>query len=574
MRITIKKAQAEAIGVKALEKFTQNDRWGFRDEVSISLVGMEPARLDQLEAMITKALGSKVQGLKVMLQDIGTWRAALKMNPGQLKVRTLQHFEALATRALAAVPRHWVFRQDGNGNLVPRVVTGVEYHPPTERGGDYTPARVDIDLAHTGIDGHKTSSVSVRDSDVRGKTVAQVLADLGLVAATPDLLNTYEADMARWAELQPQIGLQCTAVGDAWDDVDGNGDDDHRSYRWSHETYTMVRDGSPSRVVVDVFHEGTDRDRDRHIYLGFWDRDANRIKGSLKDDDDEDDDDQDGQDLTQASDDVTTIPIEPYLVIFDLKRHLRLRVHCRQLTEYKYDDEAGTKLVLDTDRKALVRLLIAMKGGGFKDIVDGKGNGAVILLAGPPGTGKTLTAEVYAEAERRALYSVQCSQLGTDPDDLEKQLLRVFARGKRWGAVMLLDEADVYVHERGNDLQQNAIVGVFLRVLEYQDTVLFMTTNRPDDVDDAIASRCIARLAYSTPTASEQARIWRVLADVSNVPLPDETIGTLVADNPDLSGRDVKNLLKLARLMPGELTADTVRFVRQFQPTRAPKARK
>lgn len=572
MKITIKKAQAEAIGLKALERFTQNDRWAFRDQVSISLAGMDQAKLDQLEAMITKALGSKVQGLKVLLQDIGTWRAALKMNPGQLKARTLQHFESLVTRALAAVPRHWVFRQDRNGRLVPRVVTGVEYHPAQERGNDYTPARVDIDLAWTGIDGTQENTVIVHDSDVRGKTVAQALADLGLMAATPELLNAYEADMARWSQLQPKIGLQCLADGLAWDDVDGNDDGDTgRSYRWNRDTYTMVRDGNPSRVVVDVFHENDNRDREKRIYLGFWDRDSDRLKGSLSEDEDEDRDD---EDLTQAGDQATTVPIEPYLVIFDLKRHLRLRVHCRQLTEYEYDDEAGGKLVLDADRKALVRLLIAMKGGGFRDIVDGKGNGAVILLAGPPGTGKTLTAEVYAEAEKRALYSVQCSQLGTDPDDLEKQLLKVFARGKRWGAVMLLDEADVYVHERGNDLQQNAIVGVFLRVLEYQDAVLFMTTNRPDDVDDAIASRCIARLGYSTPTASEQAMIWRVLADSAGVPLQDETIGTLVADNPDLSGRDVKNLLKLARLMPGELTADTVRFVRQFQPTRAPKARK
>jgi len=205
--------------------------------------------------------------------------------------------------------------------------------------------------------------------------------------------------------------------------------------------------------------------------------------------------------------------------------------------------------------------------------VHGKAGGAVVLLAGPPGTGKTLTAEVYAEAEGRALYSIQCSQLGTDPDELEDELLKVFARSKRWNAVMLLDEADVYVHERGNDLQQNAIVGVFLRVLEYQDSVLFLTTNRPDDVDDAIASRCIARLTYAIPTGPEQKRIWEVLADASGLPDGQLDVAGIVAAHPTLSGRDVKNLLKLARLInPERIDAETIRFVQQFKPTKGQAA--
>ena len=38
----------------------------------------------------------------------------------------------------------------------------------------------------------------------------------------------------------------------------------------------------------------------------------------------------------------------------------------------------------------------------------------------------------------------------------------------------------------------NAVVGVFLRVLEYFNGLLFLTTNRIDDIDEAIVSRCIA----------------------------------------------------------------------------------
>jgi DNA polymerase III delta prime subunit len=80
-------------------------------------------------------------------------------------------------------------------------------------------------------------------------------------------------------------------------------------------------------------------------------------------------------------------------------RHLRLKVHVDQLADYVYDVHLADKLVLPDERKALVRLLIDLRAGGFQDIVKGKGGGAVVLLAGPPGTGKTLTAEVFAETE-------------------------------------------------------------------------------------------------------------------------------------------------------------------------------
>lgn len=46
-------------------------------------------------------------------------------------------------------------------------------------------------------------------------------------------------------------------------------------------------------------------------------------------------------------------------------------------------------------------------------------------------------------------------------------------------------------------------------------------------------------------------------------------MGELVADNRGVSGRDVKNLLKLSLMTGAAVTVDTVRFVRQFQPTKA-----
>lgn len=110
-------------------------------------------------------------------------------------------------------------------------------------------------------------------------------------------------------------------------------------------------------------------------------------------------------------------------------------------------------------------------------------------------------------------------------------------------------------------------------MLEYQGNVLFLTTNRPDDVDDAIASRCIARLDYTMPSAEDQKKIWRVLADASKVKLCDKTIDKIVAQSPGISGRDVKNLLKLASLLARseekDITPEMVEFAKKFKPTQS-----
>jgi len=192
-------------------------------------------------------------------------------------------------------------------------------------------------------------------------------------------------------------------------------------------------------------------------------------------------------------------------------------------------------------------------------------------LTGKAGVGKTLTAEVFAETTERPLYNVQASQLGIDPVELEKSLKLILRRASRWNAILLLDEADVYVAERGNSLVQNAIVGIFLRVLEYHTSMMFLTTNRPETIDDAILSRCVARIDYEYPSIDDQIKIWKVLAKTSKIDLDGLIITEFVNKHNSCCGRDIKNLLKLANLKSTALNkkielAD-LEFVMQFNPT-------
>jgi len=74
---------------------------------------------------------------------------------------------------------------------------------------------------------------------------------------------------------------------------------------------------------------------------------------------------------------------------------------------------------------------------------------------------------------------------------------------------------------------------------------MFMTTNRPDDIDDAIVSRCAAVIAYSLPEADLRARIWKVMSDNFEAGLSEELIAELVEAFNMISSRDIKMLLRL-----------------------------
>jgi len=111
--------------------------------------------------------------------------------------------------------------------------------------------------------------------------------------------------------------------------------------------------------------------------------------------------------------------------------------------------------------------------------------------------------------------------------------------------VMLIDEADVYIKRRDNNIAMNAVVGVFLRVLEYFNGLLFLTTNRVDDIDEAIVSRCIALIKYYPPDHDARRRIWQVMIKQFELAVDTELINQLVEVFPDATGRDIKGLSKL-----------------------------
>lgn len=79
-----------------------------------------------------------------------------------------------------------------------------------------------------------------------------------------------------------------------------------------------------------------------------------------------------------------------------------------------------------------------------------------------------------------------------------------------WDAVILLDEADVFMAERHpQDIARNELVSIFLRELEYFRGIIFLTTNLYDTIDSAFRSRVSLHLLFRPLTAEARLSVWR-----------------------------------------------------------------
>ncbi|KAL8911012.1 MAG: hypothetical protein Q9171_003748 [Xanthocarpia ochracea] len=175
---------------------------------------------------------------------------------------------------------------------------------------------------------------------------------------------------------------------------------------------------------------------------------------------------------------------------------------------------AFNDLVIHEEYKTTVKALVmshALSPGDRHqvDLVRGKGKGLIILLHGVPGVGKTSTAECVAAYTRRPLFPITCGDIGQTAVDVEANLDKIFLQARKWGCVLLLDEADVFLAKRERDsIERNALVTVFLRALEYYSGILFLTTNRIGAFDEAFISRIHMSLYFPDLDQDNTFKVW------------------------------------------------------------------
>ena len=337
------------------------------------------------------------------------------------------------------------------------------------------------------------------------KVVRDLLKDQGLELATDEHIEEYK----RCITLADKMNARSKTVHDVVGPVLVE-----NNFFWSTrlEAQILGTKKSPRKVIVENDLELT-QERDN-----YWDNDQ-------------------------------TIRL-PFVRIFSLDLKKYVYVDTSYISEHEFDMTARDKIVLEGGMRNILDSVFEVDSDDiFGDMFGGRHGGMIILANGTSGVGKTLTAEVYSEYTHRPLYVLEMGELGTNLENVEANLTRIFMRAKRWNAILLFDECDVFLSKRGEDLDRNAIVGVFLRLLDHYDGAMFLTTNRAEVIDDAFKSRITLKLDYPKLSSEARRQVWRNLlasAKFTHDDSPDFWEGI---DSENINGRQIRNIVRLLKIV-------------------------
>ena len=536
MKLRIERPHAHALASEFPELADLLEQLRFGAHAEVHLQQLSPEVLDRL-GQLWRQGGARQERRAAQMDSL---RHALHHAPGErFTPKNLEHVVPAFVRHIATGARcGWLFSADTDGQPLAWCPTRIDYVPASS---DET-GKVLIELKAHAKAGVIQQTLRLSGGDVAGCSVAELLLARGLVRESSALMAAYDATVERYFDWRARIGAQFEGRGTAFHAQDPTAT--HRDSDWLRKDIVILSaHGSAARLVNDegvIQQRTTSLETPGEVLSSYLSKAA---KSSHFDAEDE---------VLALSAELKErpglfkrLPVHPLILMFHLELHHHVWVHVHDIEPYTYQPQLKNKLVLPPEQTDLIDILTAEMDVLMDDIVAGKSGGTTVLCAGPPGVGKTLTAEVYAEIIRRPLYRVHSGQLGLNVATMETALKDILMRAQRWGAVLLIDEADVYIKRRDDNLTMNAVVGVFLRVLEYFNGLLFLTTNRIDDIDEAIVSRCIALIRYHPPDAPARQRIWQVMGEQFGLDLAPGMPAQLAALFPAATGRDIKGLAKL-----------------------------
>lgn len=184
---------------------------------------------------------------------------------------------------------------------------------------------------------------------------------------------------------------------------------------------------------------------------------------------------------------------------------------------------------------------------GFSDVFE-KGTAISLLFYGLPGTGKTLMAQAIADRYKRKLQMVSTAEVETpEPGGAERNLQKFFAQAQKENNVLLFDECDSLITDRGRvGMILAAQINALLTELERYTGIVIFTTNRLGALDAAFERRLSLKLEFEMPSVAERVKIWkRMFPDKAPVS-KDVRWGDLA--QIEIAGGHIKNVvLKAAR---------------------------
>lgn len=212
-------------------------------------------------------------------------------------------------------------------------------------------------------------------------------------------------------------------------------------------------------------------------------------------------------------------------------------------------------VILSEDKKAQIHEAISQidnqkkifEDWGFNETFE-KGTAVSLLFYGPPGTGKTLMAKAIADRYNRELVMVSTAEIETpEPGGAERNLKKYFEEAKVKNQVLLFDECDSLITDRGRvGMIMAAQINALLTELENYTGVVVFTTNRLGSLDPAFDRRLSLKLEFPMPTAEQRVAIWKRMFP-AKAPLAADINWERLA-SIEIAGGHIKNVvLKAAR---------------------------
>jgi len=220
-----------------------------------------------------------------------------------------------------------------------------------------------------------------------------------------------------------------------------------------------------------------------------------------------------------------------------------------ELKRRTFDKKALDRVVMDKKtRKKIISLICGkeevLEKWGLKSAFQ-KGMGKTFIAYGPPGSGKTMTGEALSEYLEKPLYFATLSDFGSTIKSFEEGLEQIIERTERWGAVTIIDEAELILESRNaSGFDSSMRVAAVLRNLEkLQKGILWLTTNRPVVIDFAIESRIRAQIYFPPFTVEKRKEVWEITLpkDTPIVPEISSRLDELAKIN--LNGREIRNVI-------------------------------
>ncbi|KAE9017958.1 hypothetical protein PR003_g13684 [Phytophthora rubi] len=189
------------------------------------------------------------------------------------------------------------------------------------------------------------------------------------------------------------------------------------------------------------------------------------------------------------------------------------------------------------------------KKSGLEQAGMAYGAGLVLLLCGASGTGKTMTVNAVADHLKKRVLLVDFPSLqGKRQEGMETDadLRGLFREADMSNAVLFFDECENIFRQRdgGGDRLLNAL----LTEIERYEGIVFLATNRPFDLDEAMHRRITAVFEFKAPDHIQRRKIWDVLLLRGSLKTEPGIDWDAIALKYELSGGFIKNAILSALL--------------------------